>query len=136
MVRAKFRCMTTSQHFHGQMGTAEFLPVNSKKDEHHPEGTEENALFWKWTPCGGAKLRVPLDDDAYKIGRCFYIDMEHNPEGGWSLRSRTQREDQIDICLTRGFGEEVQMTINNEAAWPAFLTGKVGAPWAVTFIQC
>ena len=138
MVRAKFRVMEVSQLWNGKGTQVRLLPVMAKCSR-FPEDTdvsEENARFWDATPSGDAKRFFSAGEDEswpcpHKIGECVYIDMEPG-EGEWKLERRTQTEHQLDVSLTLGWHQRVDMSISNQAAWDDF-QGKVGASWNVTF---
>jgi hypothetical protein len=68
-VRAKFRCLSILQKYDG-LFVAELKPVQQKGDN-----SEENKLFWSYTPSGECTLNYhakhPLEVGAY-----YYIDMD------------------------------------------------------------
>ncbi len=141
-VRAKFRCMSTTQTWEG-MSQVKLMPVTQSQD------SEENSQLWKYTPSGECQLnfRGPsiVGDQEYVPGRYYYIDMRPDEEGGWVLSTVTLRsEDNGDVELstrggkhTAGPGEEgfsygrLSMGIDNPPAFLAF--GTAGKPWAVEF---
>lgn len=83
-VRAKFRCMEISRYWNGKCTIVRFLPVMAKCDRFPDDKdvSEENARFWESTPSGEAKLTLnTLDPAEYVVGRCYYVDMEPDPDG-------------------------------------------------------
>ncbi len=109
MIRAKFRCLSATLHWNGEVN-ARLAPVTARPpgtsgptDQQKAAGghtSEENARFWKATPNGSAELnyRRPGVDPA--PGAFFYIDMEPSDvEDGWVLRSIEQSEGHLAVQL-------------------------------------
>jgi len=137
MVRAKFRVMEISRYWNGECTCVRLLPVYAKCDRFPDEKdvSEENARFWDATPSGEAALRFDgVGDVPFILGDCYFIDMAPAEESEWKLATRTHRETQLDVELSRSWQDKVVMSINNESAWDAF-GGKIGAPWSVHFTR-
>ncbi len=86
VIRSKFRVRDFTDH----LGSTKvvMIPVNPK-NQYDPEGSEENARFWRATPSGEVQLAfnhppATLYDAAtnetyaqhFRPGRCFYLDIE------------------------------------------------------------
>lgn len=100
MIRAKFRVKRITEET--STVHVEMHPVNPK-GQHEPNGSEENARFWKATPSGTAVFAhhgATVDEvrAKYPIGSCFYLDIHQGAvegqqvytagqftAGGWSL---------------------------------------------------
>lgn len=142
MVRAKFRCMEISQVWNGKSTAVRLLPVYAKtgNDWDEPDACEENRLFWDATPAGTALLHYrTLEEVPFELGQAYYIDMEPG-DGEWKLHVTSQYEGQLDIGLTKPWHQEglladasVEMSITNEAGWPAFKGAGAGSKWKVSF---
>jgi len=132
MIRAKFRCMKISRNWRG-LQIAEFLPVNRSKDK-----DPENARFWEATPGGESQL-VFMGEMPYEPGDYYYIDMEPNPEGLWSVDSMTRHETCGEVYFRSTYGSPaegfmngfLQMTIVFLEVYDKF--GKPGSKWDVVF---
>lgn len=144
VVRAKFRCMSITQH-------AEFcsevrlLPVEPK-GEAYPEGCLENQAFWDATPSGEVKIWYRLGVPIPQIlGAYYYIDMEQAEAGDqlWKLWKVKPHEDhQMDINMGLGWSEdrplishaELEMQILNPTVFPIFADQK-DTKWSVDISQ-
>jgi hypothetical protein len=140
MIRAKFRCMESSNTWN-HYRSYEFLPVMAD------DGAPENAKFWDATPAGKAEMHFKCRHDAdqqFVIGDYYYIDMEATEdESDWRLDTVTDHGDQQQTAVFR-FGPEItdydepgprrgslEMDVLNPAAFGQF--GKAKKPWHVVF---
>lgn len=142
-VRAKFRCLGITEKWDGSF-IAELSPVMQKG-----ENSEENKLFWKYTPAGEATLTYHKEHDL-EIGAYYYIDMVPHKDGGWSLSSVTKdgnhgkrtggkivlsycrKHDYRDVPtgLLRGV---LEVQLSGEANGTLDFFGDAGSLWKVTF---
>lgn len=139
MIRAKFRCMGVNHRWNGEK-FVEMLPVTHRQSYTTGDEVEaeENLSFWKATPGGSVKLTyIEGQECPFEPGHYYYVDFEEG-EGPWKLRSVQQFETSLTISMSTGWGGEdlhhgeVEMTIDNEAAWGHF-DNKVGRMWSVGF---
>lgn len=150
MIRAKFRCMGVNDRW--DCRTAEFLPVTHRHSHTtgEPAEAEENLAFWQATPAGKVYLTYLKEvedlnqsgqDCPFVAGAYYYMDLEEDEEGEWKLDLITQRVENLTVEIVSGWGcrefhhGKVEMTIDNEAAWPSFV-GKVGSAWRVVLTPC
>ena len=85
-IRCKFRVIERTVRFN-QNATVRLLPVNAKHHPEDPEGSDENARYWRATPSGEMIIPVRADDALLVPDACFYIDVEPVAEGqpvGWA----------------------------------------------------
>jgi len=136
MVRAKFRCMSTTRRI--KDGEAVLKPVIAKNED-WPNGCEENAQFWDATPAGEMTLRyVSKEVIDVEEGHYYYIDMEEDPEGDWKLYKVARTEHQVEVQFGVSWDNSrpvmasanFDMTIRNDCAWPQF-EGRHGTKWRV-----
>ena len=68
-VRAKFRCNHVT-HYEGGAGEVVLLAVTT--------GSEENKLFWKYTPSGELKMHIdnPTALGVFEPGKEYYLDIQ------------------------------------------------------------
>jgi hypothetical protein len=141
MVRAKFRVMEIGRHWNGQITSVKLLPVGPKGDC-YPDGCEENAAFWQWTPSGEMSLvygTTQVDDVPFELGHAYYVDMSP-AKGRWKLEVNSEYEDYLDIKLSCKWQDKpalrsgaITMSIMNKPAWPAFQNAGPGSSWDVEF---
>ena len=76
MVRAKFRCMSVTNHFadsgNPPLRDFRFLAVIPPKGVHDP--ADENVTFWKYTPQGEITLSTFNPDVDFEPGKAYYLD--------------------------------------------------------------
>ena len=153
-IRAKLRCMDSTQHWNNRV-TYRFMPVTGHGDG---KAGEENKSFWRYTPGGEAELGViqnskfwtehgkgkpgfPVPE--YKPGDYFYVDMEPDEDGLWTIDRKTDRGDgngEVDFVFWQKRDHSMQpgqnhgklnLLIDNPPAFEGL--GKAGAKWKVTF---
>ena len=138
MVQCKFRCMSVTNDWQGQMKVS-LQPV--MKSEKHPE----NAVWSKYTPAGDCELTLgPEHKSEFIPGDYYFIDMElavaKEGEKLWKLWEIREQEEDITVKLSAPWTHEVhalqsgsfEATINNKDCWPHY-QGHVGSKWRVTF---
>jgi hypothetical protein len=121
----------------------ELAPVYGRGDN------EENKTFWKYTPSGECQLHFSgpsfdADNNAFKVGDYYYIDMVTDAEGGWRVSQLIYRDKESgDVELstrggshTAGPGEigfrygKLGMGIDNP---PAFQAYSPESNWKIEF---
>lgn len=147
MVRAKFRVMSVNRQWNGQVTEVRLLPVYGKTGQEYdpPDACEENRSFWDATPAGEAYVRYGTIDEAevpFTLGRTYYIDMTPSEETTrWKLQVTSQYEGQLDVKLECKWDSKVlrsgdiEMSVTNEASWPAFKGPGPGSYWTVSFTE-
>jgi len=149
-IRAKMRCMDRTEHWNHYLDYR-FMPVIGKGD-----ASDENKSFWEATPGGEARLNFKANSPfwaehgeapgfpvpEYRPGDYYYVDMEPDETGEWTLSSKTDNGGSGNVKFTwwRRFGHAnepgqrhstLELHVDNESAFEGL--GKPGVKWRVTF---
>jgi hypothetical protein len=133
-IRAKFRCMRTSQH-HTGYESAQLQPVY--RGTKSPDGLEEeNRAFWTATPSGEIEFwwQPWKDPQKFEAGCYYYVDFEEDADGPWHVESKKlkhQAAAEVSLVCWGESNGRITLGISNPAAVIAM--GDVGSKWRVTF---
>ena len=139
MVRAKFRVLEIRSTLTTKI--FELKPVIAKNKD-WPQGSEENARFWKASPSGTLTLRYrAASDPPFDLGLYFLVDMKPDPGGGWILNSIQEIPGSLTVVLEKRWSHDqplqhakLELQIENEEAWSEF-QGRVGESWSVVLTR-
>ena len=150
-IRAKMRCMDCTQHYNHSVDYR-FMPVIATSED------EEDKSFWEATPGGEARLtymqpskfwdehgkgKPGFPSHEYKPGDYFYVDMEPDEDGDWTLASKLDNGGQGHVHFnfwrkTEHFmepgmknGSKLELHVDNQRAFDG-----LGTPlkkWKITF---
>lgn len=79
VVRAKFTCNSQTKRRDGSDKDGNPTYVYDYNFSAVTGGSEENKLFWKWTPSGNVTLNTVLDG-AFEVGQEYYLDFSRAVE--------------------------------------------------------
>jgi hypothetical protein len=121
LTRCKFRVLHVTEDHDGAI-TVVSRPVTSKS-AHNPEGSEENAAFWKFTPSGEASLRFAAGLEAeearakWRPNSCWYVDLDsNNPlDDPWTVSEFAYGWSLKVVLNPKGRAGRVEVGIDNPA---------------------
>lgn len=147
MIRAKFRCLEINLRW-DYSSVVKLMPVTRRKyGEGEGMNFKENEQFWKYSPSGECFLHFKttnLEKIPFRIGSYYYIDMEPDDAGCWSLDvSKYWGADGAgEVEFNRGYqskddddlssGGSLKIGVSGESA-KVETFGRAGKKWNIVF---